>query len=84
MSQSLPSGGRKYSPILRALVDKAVCVVKCPATDIPTIMAGVKKEKVKWVRKKLWPTGKALKIEIADDATGLTFKMITDTSVNNL
>lgn len=81
-NQTLSSGGRKYTPILKELVNKSICAVQCAARDIPTIMAGVKKEKVRWVRRNLWPKGKALKIDVEDEK--LTFKMITDTSVNNL
>lgn len=54
----------------------------CTREDTRTIIDGVKKEKVKWVKKKKWPEGKALKIEM--EATGILFKCILDTSINNL
>jgi hypothetical protein len=82
MSQVLSSGRRKYSAILETLVEKALCRVKCTHLDTRTIIDGVKKEKVKWVKRKRWPSGKALKIDIEDD--GILFKSILDTSINNL
>lgn len=86
MSQSLAANGRKYVPILKKLVTEALCNVLCPHADTRTIIEGVKKEKVKWVKKKTWPQGKALKIETGEEAgqAKLTFRMITDTSINNL
>jgi hypothetical protein len=81
-SQVLSSGRRKYTPILEALLDKAFCRVACTREDTRTIVDGVKKEKVKWVKKKKWPVGKALKIEMEPD--GILFKAILDTSINNL
>jgi len=77
---------RKYFPILRKLTEEQVCKIECELKDSRTIIDGVKKEKVKWVTRKWWPQGKALKIDIVDekDYKGITFRMILDTSVNNL
>jgi hypothetical protein len=54
--------------------------------DALTITAGVKKEKVKWNKAKKWPKGMALKIDIIDASNeqGIVFRMIEDTSINNL
>lgn len=82
----LSSGKRKYAPILEALVTKAVCKVECKLTEAKTIIDGVKKEKVKWKAKAKWPKGQALEIDIVDtpEHKGVTFRMVLDTSVNNL
>lgn len=87
--QSLPSSGtakRKYTDILQELVSKSFCRIECKLADSLTITAGVKKEKVSWVKAKKWPQGKALKIDIIDTPTweGISFRMIEDTSINNL
>lgn len=87
MSQTLSSGRRKYTSIIEALLTSSVCKIACDLADSRTIIDGVKKEKVKWNKKKKWPQGKALKIIINNDeseAKGITFRMVTDTSVNNL
>lgn len=86
MSQVLSSGKRKYTAILDKLVTEAVCRVQCNLADARTIIDGVKKEKVRWNKKKRWPSGKALKIDIVDteDYKGITFRAVLDTSVNNL
>lgn len=86
MSQVLSSGKTKYTPILEKLVRESICRVECKLAEITTIMNGVKKEKGKWKDKDRWPKGMALKIDIIDEDKykGLTFRMITDTSVNNL
>jgi len=85
-SQILTSGRRKYSPIIEELIAKAVCRIQCELADARTIIDGVKKEKVKWNKKKRWPKGQALKIDIVNEESykGITFRMILDTSVNNL
>jgi len=85
-SQILSSGRRKYTAILDKLVVETICRVECKLADARTIIDGVKKEKVFWNKKKRWPKGQALKIDIVDEETykGITFRMITDTSVNNL
>lgn len=86
MSQVLSSGRRKYTDILDKLVSQQVCKVECRLADARTIIDGVKKEKVKWVKRKAWPAGRALKIDIVETPahTGVSFRMILDTSVNNL
>ena len=86
MNQILISGRRKYTAILDKLVNEACCRIECKLVDARTIIDGVKKEKVHWVKKKKWPKGQALKIDIIDetDYKGITFRMILDTSVNNL
>jgi hypothetical protein len=82
MSQVLSSGRRKYTAILEELLAKAFCRVECTHLDTRTIIDGVKKEKVKWVKRQRWPKGKALKIDI--EANGVLFKSVLDTSINNL
>ncbi len=86
MTQLIATGRRKYSAILEQLIEKSLCRVECKLADVRTIIDGVKKEKVKWKHKEKWPKGKALKIDIVDesDYKGITFRMILDTSVNNL
>lgn len=86
MSQLLPKTQRKYVPILEELIVKAICRVACELTEAVTIMHGVKKEKVKWVKAKKWPEGQALKMDVVDtkEYKGVEFKMVLDTSVNNL
>lgn len=86
MTQLIASGRRKYSAILEKLISDSFCRVECKLVDARTIIDGVKKEKVKWKAKSKWPEGKALKIDIVDesDYKGITFRMILDTSVNNL
>lgn len=82
-AQVLGSGKRKYIPILELLVSDAKrCDIECPHTDTRTIIDGVKKEKVKWVKRKRWPDGQALRIEITDK--GVIFRMVIDTSIRNL
>src|SRR6266850_6460763 len=55
-AQVLSSGRRKYTAILEELVSlKAFCRVACTHLDTRTIIDGVKKEKVKWVKNKRWP-----------------------------
>lgn len=78
--------GRKYTPILQKLVSDALCRVECKLVEARTIIEGVKKEKVRWNKKQRWPKGKALEIEIieSEEYNGILFKMVTDTSVNNL
>jgi len=86
-AQALPSAGtRKYTAILADLTSKGFCRVACELKDAPTIMAGVKKEKVAWNKAGKWPKGRALKIDVIDtiDWEGLSFRMIEDTSINNL
>lgn len=77
---------RKYAPILEELIKKCICRVQCELTEAVTIMHGVKKEKVKWVKDNSWPKGQALKMDVVDtkDYKGVEFKMILDTSINNI
>lgn len=86
MSQLISSGRRKYTDILEELVKQGICRVQCRLAETMTISTGVKKEKGMWKKKNKWPKGKALKIDIIDEDKykGLTFRMILDTSVNNL
>lgn len=86
MSQVQPKTQRKYVPILETLIIKAICRVACELTEAGTIMDGVKKEKVKWVKANKWPIGKALRMDVVDtkEYKGVEFKMVLDTSVNNL
>ena len=78
----LTSGKRKYVPILEALIAEGKCIVQCIPEHFRTIMDGVKKEKVVWVKRGKWPDGKAMKIEPGHDH--IEFKMVTDTSIRNL
>jgi hypothetical protein len=84
--QVLVNNKRKYTDILEELVAKRICRVQCKLKDITTITHGVKTEKVKWKKASKWPSGQALKIDIVDEENyqGLTFRMILDTTVNNL
>lgn len=75
------SGRRKYTLILEKLTTNKVCEIECIPQDSRTIMEGVKKEKVAWVKKKKWPQGMALKIEPTKE--GIIFKMLVDTSIRN-
>jgi hypothetical protein len=82
LMSSLSSGGRKYTDILNKLLTTGRCSVACPRVDTTTIIGGVKKEKVIWTKKKKIPKDKKLKIEVTE--TGIDFKLILDTSINNL
>lgn len=86
VSQVLSSGRRKYTEILEKLVAHSICRVSCNLADSRTIIEGVKKEKVAWKKRKRWPEGQALKIDIVDEENnkGITFRRVLDTSVNNL
>lgn len=79
---TLSSGGRKYTDILNKLLTTGTCSVACKRTDTTTIIGGVKKEKVIWTKKKKIPSDKRLKIDVTE--TGIDFKLILDTSINNL
>jgi hypothetical protein len=78
----LASGKRKYVPILEELLASGKCAVTCPRVDTKTIIDGVKKEKVIWAAKGKIPLGKILKIELTE--LGVDFRLVTDTSINNL
>lgn len=80
------SGRRKYTAILEDLVAHGFSRVACDLVYARTIVDGVKKEKVMWVKRAKWPKGKALKIDIIDEKEykGLLIKMIEDLSINNL
>lgn len=87
MSQVLASSGKKkYSPILTELTERKFCRVQCALSDVRTVIGGVMKEKVEWVKKKKWPKGQVLKTQIIDteDWKGILFKMLEDTSIRNL
>lgn len=79
---TLSSGGRKYTDILDRLINTGKCSVICSREDITTVIGGVKKEKVIWTKKKKIPKDKRLKIDVTE--TGIDFKLILDTSINNL
>lgn len=79
---TLSSGGRKYTDILNKLLVTGTCSVACKRTDTTTIIGGVKKEKVIWTKKKKIPADKRLKIDVTE--TGIDFKLVLDTSINNL
>jgi hypothetical protein len=83
------TGNRKYAPIWSKLKEIGYCKVECLATeDVLTTIKGVTKEKVHDKKK---PKGKVLKTETTDGETPdgkrctvITFKLVTDTSINNL
>lgn len=72
--------------MLQQLTSSGKCVVETKPTDAISIMDGVKKEKVRWVKSGAWPKGKALKIdqEFVGDKFQIIFRMVTDTSIRNL
>lgn len=86
-SITLSSGQRKYSPLWQKLRDTGKATVSCSPESVMTTIAGLKKEKSK---KKDTPKGKVLKIEtIFPDKPPfnkvvINFKLILDTSINNL
>lgn len=92
VSQLPVNGKRKYTVILEKLVAEAVCKVSCSLADTRTIIDGVKKEKVKWVKLAKrsigvgWPKGQALTIDINSNEgeEGITFRRVLDTSTRNL
>lgn len=75
----LGSGYRKYTPIWRALKEKGVCVVKCTREDTLTVYNGVRKEKVRDSHK---PKARVIETEMTED--GIIFRLVEDTSINNL
>lgn len=79
---TLASGKRKYVPIIEQLIASGKCIVTCPRKDSKTVVDGVKKEKLIWVNSGKIPKDKHLKIELTDE--GVEFKLVTDTSINNL
>lgn len=82
-------GRRKYGPIWHRLKESNYCRVECISTeDTLTTINGVKKEKSQDKEK---PKDKVLKIETSDGknedgekCTIIEFKLILDTSINNL
>ena len=83
------TGRRKYGPIWQRLKDSLYCRVECLTTeDTLTTINGVKKEKAQDRGK---PKDKVLKIDTSDGknkdgerCTIIEFKLVEDTSVNNL
>jgi hypothetical protein len=83
------TGRRKYGPIWSRLKESGSCRVECSTTeDTLTTINGVKKEKS---RDKNKPKDKVLKIDTidgknktGDDCTFIEFKLVIDTSINNL
>lgn len=74
-------GTRKYTAIWEQIKIKGSCLCKCPSTeDIIGTINGVKKEKV---RDKNKPRAKLLDISYPEEGQVL-FRLITDTSINNL
>lgn len=82
-------GSRKYGPIWHRLKESNYCRVECLSTeDTLTTINGLKKEKS---RDKGKPKDKALRIETSDGknkdgekCTIIEFKLVEDTSINNL
>lgn len=79
------AGNRKYGPIWLKLKETGICKVECNSTeDTLTTINGVKKEKAQDKNK---PKKKVLKIETSDGPKGgiqIEFRLVTDTSINNL
>jgi hypothetical protein len=78
---TLSSGRRKYTTLWQAIIANGTkpTLVKCDRVDTITVMNGVKKEKVKDKRK---PKDKILICEPTE--FGVEFKLVEDTSVNNI
>ncbi len=82
MTTSVRIGSRnKYGPIWKKLKEHPYyCRIECPSTkSVITVMNGVKKEKAQDKNK---PEGKRLDIEV--NGLVVIFKLVTDTSINNL
>ena len=83
------TGRRKYGPIWARLKEFGRCQVECLTTeDTLTTIHGVKKEKA---RDKNKPKAKVLEIDTTDGVnekkekcTVIVFKLVEDTSINNL
>lgn len=75
----LSGGQRKYTPIWTKIKLTGFCIVHCSREDTITIMNGVKKEKL---QDKSKPEKKILICDPTDD--GVHFKLVTDSSINNL
>ena len=83
------TGRRKYGPIWQRLKDQLYCRVECLTTeDTLTTINGVKKIKAEDKQK---PKDKILSIETTDGETKdgekctiIKFKLVEDTSINNL
>lgn len=73
------SGIRKYAPVWQKLKEKGECYIACSREDTLSIVNMVRKERT---RDKSKPKGKKLSIEVT--STGIKFKLIEDTSINNL
>lgn len=65
-----------------SIVDRHRCETSCSRMDTTTIINGVKKEKVLWTKNGKCPEDKRLDVEVTD--TGIIFKLVLDTSINNL
>jgi len=79
------AGNRKYGPIWSKLKETGICKVECDSTeDTLTTINGVKKEKSQDKNK---PKKKVLKIKTGSGPSGgiqIEFRLVTDTSINNL
>lgn len=84
------SGNRKYSSVWNNLKLSGYCQLKTTAGDTLTIVNGVKKEKNKDKKR---PANKVLKIDIIEEPSKvagepstikINFRLIEDTSINNL
>ena len=83
------TGRRKYGPIWARLKENNYCRVECLTTeDTLTTINGVKKIKAEDRQK---PKDKVLKVETTDGETKdgekciiIKFKLVEDTSINNL
>lgn len=70
---------RRYAPVWKQLKEKGACSVSCTREATLTIINMVKKEKS---LDKSKPKDKRLLCEVT--ATGVSFKLVEDVSINNL
>lgn len=84
------AGSRKYSSVWNSLKLTGYCQLKTTAGDMLTIVNGVKKEKNKDKKR---PKNKVLKIDTIEEPNAvagepsvikINFRLIEDTSINNL
>lgn len=79
LTQRVRSTQRKYTPLWNKLKEKGEVAVKCSRQDTMTIITGLAKEKVQDKKK---DPQKILRNELTEE--GIIFRLVLDTSVNNL
>lgn len=79
----LSSGTRKYTPIWREIKEKGECSIRCPVSDVYTIIRAVQKEKN---RDKNRPKMKVLEHDISGsgEKTQIKFRLVTQITINDL